>query len=228
MLLTTPHTCSYWIVVHCYAIVHFESIFQQCDIFLVIVIRISDDDLMGANSESNQVIKQEPAGETESTDDVLSTNTASLCRQTDKPSDTQNIMFECTICNDKFAKLRYLNQHYKRHSDARPFECPTCQKTFKTSQDLHQHQSFHVGIKRFVCQFCEKGFVHNGGLMRHVRTHTGVQPFPCSLCSKTFDRVSSRDNHMTSVHGKSVIFYSFYEASQNAQPTSFLLCYFFL
>lgn len=48
-------------------------------------------------------------------------------------------MFECTLCDKKYAHKRDLNRHVSTAHENREFKCPKCQKTFTRKYTLANH-----------------------------------------------------------------------------------------
>ena len=50
---------------------------------------------------------------------------------------------ECLICQRKFAKKKYLDQHMKIHNSQKKFECSTCHKRFHRKANKNHHEKIH-------------------------------------------------------------------------------------
>ena len=101
--------------------------------------------------------------------------------------------FQCsyTGCEKAFLTKTNLEDHERKHANAREFECETCHKRFNLKGDLRQHEKVHKQEKPFQCEFCDMTFPRGPSLWRHRRTHTGEKPYACDICGKTFARMEN-------------------------------------
>eukprot|EP00112_Aurelia_sp_Birch-Aquarium-sp1_P024772 Seg798.5 transcript_id=Seg798.5/GoldUCD/mRNA.D3Y31 product="Zinc finger protein 324A" protein_id=Seg798.5/GoldUCD/D3Y31 len=105
--------------------------------------------------------------------------------------------FQCsyTDCEKAFLTKTNLEDHERKHANAREFECETCHKRFNLKGDLRQHEKVHKQDKPFQCEFCDMTFPRGPSLWRHRRTHTGEKPYACDICGKTFARMENCQEH---------------------------------
>eukprot|EP00794_Sanderia_malayensis_P018129 gene18129-19939_t len=105
--------------------------------------------------------------------------------------------FSCQFpgCEKSFLTKTNLDDHERKHVNAREFECATCQKRFNLKGDLRQHEKVHKEDKPFRCEFCDMSFPRGPSLWRHRRTHTGEKPYQCDICEKRFSRMENCQEH---------------------------------
>lgn len=82
-------------------------------------------------------------------------------------------VFECKICNKKFAYKHVLQNHEKIHTGEKSYSCAICNKPFRRDHHLKVHMRLHSGEKPYVCLYplCGKQFVQVANLRRHQKTH---------------------------------------------------------
>ncbi len=103
--------------------------------------------------------------------------------------------FVCEICGKEFARHRYLENHKKLHSSARPFKCEVCGRAFKMKHILRDHMRTHTGETPFVCHICGMAYRHSQGYRSHLRTHSGEKPSKCEVCNATFSNKQALKVH---------------------------------
>lgn len=80
----------------------------------------------------------------------------------------------CGICERKFNRKDYLDNHMHTHSDAKDFDCDSCDKSFKTKSLLNAHVSgMHKQEKKYVCDDCGFRTNWNSAFIEHRKLHTG-------------------------------------------------------
>lgn len=78
--------------------------------------------------------------------------------------------YTCPECGLKFYSPHNLEDHRRRHSDAKNFHCTRCTSSFKTKKSLNAHQAVHMEYK-YECPVCVKSFLTNQQLRSHVQRH---------------------------------------------------------
>jgi len=105
--------------------------------------------------------------------------------------------FQCNVagCSKAFLTKTNLEDHLRKHINAREFECDVCKKRFNLKGDLRQHEKVHKQERPFECEFCKMSFPRGPSLWRHRRTHTGEKPYTCDICGKRFARMENCQEH---------------------------------
>lgn len=58
-------------------------------------------------------------------------------------------MTTCTMCKKHFAKIAWLQRHYKTHNTRFCYACPQCDRTFRRQKFLHKHEM--IAHKKIDC-----------------------------------------------------------------------------
>lgn len=86
-----------------------------------------------------------------------------------------NKKFSCRICERKFAKLEFLQAHFKkRHDNLQIFSCPMCAKQFPAKNFLRTHLRSHTvlqAITKFTCKVCRYSTYYKENLDKHEAKH---------------------------------------------------------
>ncbi|XP_018800810.1 PREDICTED: zinc finger protein 2-like isoform X1 [Bactrocera latifrons] len=117
----------------------------------------------------------------------------------------------CAICDARFAKVRFLQQHARKHmndaQDTEQQQCAICAKSFANAVRLQEHMKrVHDNSKLFVCKHCGQEVSGKQCYVRHLAQHgarrestsakrrgQGVQ---CTECDKWLANKSSLRVHM--------------------------------
>ncbi|XP_055678695.1 uncharacterized protein LOC129787268 [Lutzomyia longipalpis] len=113
---------------------------------------------------------------------------------------TEQVNFECSICNKTFSTKWNLKMHKWIHASrsAMPFKCPTCPKAFIRQSDLQDHLNRHKSIKPFTCDYCGCQFGRKYNWLRHTREHITEKQHTCNICGKSFHRAYYLKEHSRS------------------------------
>lgn len=118
----------------------------------------------------------------------------------------------CAICGARFAKVRFLQQHARKHmnnaaQDAEQQQCALCAKSFVNAARLQEHMKrIHDNSKLFVCKHCGHEVSGKQCYVRHLAQH-GAQlesssaqrrgeSVQCTECDKWLAHKSSLRLHM--------------------------------
>ena len=131
-------------------------------------------------------------------------------------------IYECTICNKRFAYSYYLKIHHQMHVGQKKHECEACGKRFRYASSLVAHKQCHLNApvmeckvclktlkvssykqhelvhrlgKQYECSVCHKKFAYSYYLKTHMLTHTNERPHVCVKCSKSFKVAQSLKQH---------------------------------
>lgn len=82
--------------------------------------------------------------------------------------------FECEICGKVFARLGYLQNHFKVHNGESIFNCRYCSEGFNSIYHYQQHLKTHPESRRptnvYPCHTCDKVFDEPSNLVAHYQT----------------------------------------------------------
>ncbi|XP_038590122.1 zinc finger protein 436-like [Micropterus salmoides] len=94
----------------------------------------------------------------------------------------------CSECGKRFAGLRGLVAHSRRHTGEKLYKCSDCGTEFayKNTFDRHMRQHSLKKLNIHTCRLCEKQFTGELALQRH-RCCALKKTFVCSLCPETFE-----------------------------------------
>ena len=114
----------------------------------------------------------------------------------------------CNICNKTFPNAANLKIHYESIHETKTYECKTCKKDFKRKSTLLTHvKSFHGKIKaRHQCSQCKESYISPFGLKTHFEIVHENKRHSCNTCGKRFTRISSLQDHILAMHGKSKLY----------------------
>lgn len=104
--------------------------------------------------------------------------------------------FTCTICFMHFCNDNALQEHHEKHMRKRPHKCEFCPKAFRDPGSLQKHVRVHTGEKPYKCKDCVRSFAEYSSLRKHQRVHTGEQPYKCPHCSKAFSISGNLQRHI--------------------------------
>ncbi|XP_055699887.1 uncharacterized protein LOC129799738 isoform X2 [Phlebotomus papatasi] len=113
---------------------------------------------------------------------------------------TEQVNFECSICNKSFSTKWNLKMHKWIHASrtAMPFKCSICPKAFIRQSDLQDHINRHKSIKPFTCDYCGCQFGRKYNWLRHTREHITEKQHTCNICGKSFHRAYYLKEHSRS------------------------------
>ncbi|XP_076810518.1 uncharacterized protein LOC143453213 [Clavelina lepadiformis] len=134
---------------------------------------------------------------------------------------TGKTIFQCTLCDKRFASRRTLKQHNMVHTEERPFTCTYCSKTFRRRSHLACHERTHTGEKPYKCAICGKSYSEKVVLTRHMELHkndpaysdlpefhvsmpgnAGRRCYVCDICDKTFNHQAHAITHLRTHTGE--------------------------
>lgn len=140
---------------------------------------------------------------------------------------TNDELFTCTICNDKFKNEKYLKCHMDRMHKYKCTFAGGCNGAFRTQSILKIHMDSHKkAIKKHVCERCGQNYALASSLYNHIQSHKTVkcipcnrrlfseteldyhnhvhifQTFTCDICQRTFEKLSDLRNHVHTTHIK--------------------------
>lgn len=84
------------------------------------------------------------------------------------------------------------------------FQCQLCQKKFAAQKTLNNHLNIHIGL--YNCQTCGYKAHNMRNLKVHEYTHSTVENYCCDDCGKQFTILSSLCRHNRLVHQKSDLY----------------------
>ncbi|CAF0708023.1 unnamed protein product [Brachionus calyciflorus] len=118
-----------------------------------------------------------------------------------RSSKIENMCFQCSHCNKKFATNNLLKEHIRKHVNK--FKCPNCDMTCIDKKDLEKHILYkHTNQKAFKCPYCDHSCKTQYDLLKHVNLkHNEPCEYACDECdfkSKDFYKVKK---HMLKPHG---------------------------
>lgn len=115
-----------------------------------------------------------------------------------KVTATQKIMYECSICAEKFDTLSARANHRRKHKGS--FKCTICDKVLTNKYGLKGHMVRHTGVKPFACEQCPMRFFMRIELNEHMLTHTRTKDHTCEICGSRFSKEYSMIKHIRFVH----------------------------
>lgn len=117
--------------------------------------------------------------------------------------DTRPRPYVCQFgCGYAATKLRYVTEHERTHTGARPYQCTWEGCNYRSSGSGHmaRHMRTHTGDRPFKCTEpgCNYASSQSGHLKTHMRKHTGERPFRCPTpgCSYAASRPGHLRRHM--------------------------------
>ncbi|CAH1981772.1 unnamed protein product [Acanthoscelides obtectus] len=112
---------------------------------------------------------------------------------------------QCTHCEYKTTKARYLARHIMKHTGAK-LTCTNCDASFTSQQSLdnhilREHQKFAASVFRKIheCTHCEYKTTYLRELATHMMKHTGAK-LTCTKCDASFIKKISLYNHILQKH----------------------------
>jgi uncharacterized C2H2 Zn-finger protein len=96
--------------------------------------------------------------------------------------DMQNLCFQCSHCNKKFATHNLLKEHVRKHINRK--KCPICDMTCIDKNDLRKHILYkHTDLKAYQCPSCEYSCKCELDLQKHISLkHTERSEYQCNVC----------------------------------------------
>ncbi|XP_072228323.1 uncharacterized protein [Leuresthes tenuis] len=103
--------------------------------------------------------------------------------------------FKCPSCEKTFALKCLMDRHFLIHS--KPHLCSECGKRFAVLRALIAHSRKHTGEKLYRCADCGTEFAYKSTFHRHVRNHTAKKPSThmCTLCERHFTGQQAFQRH---------------------------------
>ncbi|KAI3361949.1 hypothetical protein L3Q82_012296 [Scortum barcoo] len=103
--------------------------------------------------------------------------------------------FRCPSCDKSFALKCLMDRHYLTHS--KPHLCSECGRRFAGLRGLIAHSRRHTGEKLYKCSDCGTEFAYKYTFDRHMRQHSLKKPstYTCTLCENQFAGVSALQRH---------------------------------
>ncbi|XP_023255750.1 zinc finger protein 260-like isoform X2 [Seriola lalandi dorsalis] len=144
--------------------------------------------------EPSPVPAPEPASDV-SEDDVIQEDrdTSTTASKIKKKKTTAP--FKCPSCDKTFALKCLMDRHYLTHS--KPHLCSECGKRFAGLRGLIAHSRRHTGEKLYKCSDCGTEFAYKSTFERHMRQHSLKRPntHTCTLCENQFAGVLAFQRH---------------------------------
>ncbi|XP_044190559.1 oocyte zinc finger protein XlCOF6-like isoform X1 [Thunnus albacares] len=105
-------------------------------------------------------------------------------------------LYKCSECGTEFAYKSTFNRHMRQHSLKRPstHTCTLCENQFAGVLALQRHRCFALE-KTFVCSLCPETFNCRQSLADHENLHSGDRDFVCEMCGESFLSSSSLTTH---------------------------------
>uniref|UniRef100_A0A3Q4ICS2 C2H2-type domain-containing protein n=1 Tax=Neolamprologus brichardi TaxID=32507 RepID=A0A3Q4ICS2_NEOBR len=102
----------------------------------------------------------------------------------------------CSECGKRFAGLRGLIAHSRKHTGEKLYKCSKCGTEFAYKSTFHRHMRQHNLNKPIThtCSLCEEQFTGKQAFQRHICCAL-KKTFVCSLCPETFECRQSLDDH---------------------------------
>ncbi|XP_061389720.1 transcription factor grauzone-like [Musca vetustissima] len=110
-------------------------------------------------------------------------------------------IFECPICQKRFAKKTVLKCHIETHKTGTDYVCSQCGKGFATEQRRKVHERTVHNVDR-VCDQCGKTIHGIYALKQHLLEHQGIKKpkWPCDICNAQLYSHSSLKRHKQVAH----------------------------
>uniref|UniRef100_A0AAQ5YGS8 C2H2-type domain-containing protein n=1 Tax=Amphiprion ocellaris TaxID=80972 RepID=A0AAQ5YGS8_AMPOC len=104
-------------------------------------------------------------------------------------------LFKCPSCEKTFALKCLMDRHFLTHS--RPHLCSECGKRFAVLRTLIAHSRRHTGEKLYKCSLCGTEFAYKSTFHRHMRQHNTRKPntHTCPLCENQFSGLLALQRH---------------------------------
>ncbi|XP_076615021.1 uncharacterized protein LOC143338477 isoform X2 [Chaetodon auriga] len=161
------------------------------------VIKPADESICGSPSEPKALLAEpilEPASDVSEEDDIQEAADPSgttLKIKKKKPMGP----FRCPSCDKSFALKCLMDRHYLTHS--KPHFCSECGKRFAGLRGLVAHSRRHTGEKLHRCSDCGTEFAYKSTFDRHMRQHSLEKPstHTCTLCENQFTGLLAFQRH---------------------------------
>uniref|UniRef100_A0A336KCP9 CSON007065 protein n=1 Tax=Culicoides sonorensis TaxID=179676 RepID=A0A336KCP9_CULSO len=111
----------------------------------------------------------------------------------------KNYIYQCEICDKKFASKEILKHHALTHVKTCNFECPTCGSKFRSLRHLGYHKRSVHNDKKLPCTVCDKTFKNRKHLQQHKLTHL-PNAYQCPVCPKSYSLGATLRVHVKSNH----------------------------
>lgn len=90
-------------------------------------------------------------------------------------------LFQCQLCQKKFAARKTLDNHLNTHFGS--YSCQKCGYKAHNMKNLKVHENTHSTVKKYCCNKCEKQFAISSSLSRHDRlVHQKSDFYRCNQC----------------------------------------------
>uniref|UniRef100_A0A3Q1GAL6 Oocyte zinc finger protein XlCOF6-like n=1 Tax=Acanthochromis polyacanthus TaxID=80966 RepID=A0A3Q1GAL6_9TELE len=105
-------------------------------------------------------------------------------------------LYKCSLCGTEFAYKSTFHRHMRQHNTRKPntHTCPLCEDQFSGLQALQRHRCCALK-KTFVCSLCPETFECRQSLAEHENLHSGDRDFVCEVCGESFFSSSSLSTH---------------------------------
>ena len=130
-------------------------------------------------------------------------------------------LYQCRVCDVKFACPSHLEKHMRVHPGEKPYKCSFCDGKFRTESALKMHDLSHKGLLpqcrvcggryaclsahmklhstdnfKHVCSICNKAFRKPYTLKKHMMVHSDERPYTCADCGGRFRTSTHLKKHM--------------------------------
>ncbi|XP_023138085.2 oocyte zinc finger protein XlCOF6-like [Amphiprion ocellaris] len=105
-------------------------------------------------------------------------------------------LYKCSLCGTEFAYKSTFHRHMRQHNTRKPntHTCPLCENQFSGLLALQRHRCCALK-KTFVCSLCPETFECRQSLAEHENLHSGDRDFVCEVCGESFFSSSSLSTH---------------------------------
>ncbi|UYV60569.1 hypothetical protein LAZ67_1001555 [Cordylochernes scorpioides] len=132
------------------------------------------DDNGEAPAKLQEMIPQEIEAVSQPGPSGFSTDKHAVINISMQPSDDEDGVYVCSVCEKHFPKIANLKWHYHRAHSTKQFPCPMCNKSFKTRDLMNQHTRVHRP-NVFNCEYCPETFRWRSSLKAHKqKSHQSI------------------------------------------------------